>query len=415
MINKVLIFNYTQWNQVVCSLIEGLKLNKNLELYSTTETNYASDISINTKCQYMPVAWKNRHDGPPDIEIHSTVIREDNYVDECKNLMGECDLIIIFDRGNDTSSAHYYIIDEKNKGVPVITPMGRENTVVCLLHEYALDNYKNKIVMINPHDWSSVDKMYGNYKGGHSKDCKVYFKREKSLDLEWEDNVEPIPFASEERYFAAGKNFDKIWDNKDIDVSCLFRVQAYKEGNDLQRGHIRRIVKEHCNIVGNIKNIVGEIYDDLSVDPIEEIERQINGVDISSYQFENDITLGTPRRHHRTYYDILSKTKINIDGLPGAGAFYTGRMMESLANGCCYFYPKPNYRADFPNGLIDGQDFIIYNTPEDLIERLYYYLNHPDEMRVIAENGFNKLLKYHTSEVRAKEFIETCERYMNED
>ena len=33
-------------------------------------------------------------------------------------------------------------------------------------------------------------------------------------------------------------------------------------------------------------------------------------------------------------------------------------------------------------------------------------------MRTIAKNGFNKLLKYHTSEVRAKEFIETCERYM---
>ena len=90
-------------------------------------------------------------------------------------------------------------------------------------------------------------------------------------------------------------------------------------------------------------------------------------------------------------------------------------MMESLANGCCYFYPKPNYRADFPNGLIDGKDFIIYNTPEDLVERLHYYLNHPDEMRTIAENGFNKLLKYHTSGVRAKEFIETCERYMSEN
>ena len=56
MIKKVLIFNYTQWNQVVCSLIEGLKLNKNLELYSTTETNYAKDISIKTKHLYFPFA-----------------------------------------------------------------------------------------------------------------------------------------------------------------------------------------------------------------------------------------------------------------------------------------------------------------------------------------------------------------------
>ena len=56
MIQKVLIFNYTQWNQVVCSLIEGLKLNKNLKLYSTTETNYAKDISIKPKHRYFPFA-----------------------------------------------------------------------------------------------------------------------------------------------------------------------------------------------------------------------------------------------------------------------------------------------------------------------------------------------------------------------
>ena len=87
-------------------------------------------------------------------------------------------------------------------------------------------------------------------------------------------------------------------------------------------------------------------------------------------------------------------------------------MMESLANGCCYFYPTPTYNADFPNGLIEGEDFVIYNSDEDLIEKIEYYLSNEDEMRAIAKNGFNKLLKYHTSEVRAKEFIETCEKYM---
>ena len=452
MIKKVLIFNYTQWNQVVCSLIEGLKLNKNLELYSTTETNYAKDISIKTKQRYFPFATTsdgihefddagNMIDGPPpDMNVHSTVVDEDSYNDECKKLMDKCDLIIIFDEGHEMSSAHYYIMDEKNKGIPVVTNVERQNTVVYSLHEYAVDNYKDKIVMIDPTDWGPQGEakpdpqithenfdvaalssqpleygMYGRYKGGHPNDCKVYFKREKSLDLKWEDNVEPMPFASEERYFTIEKNFEKIWSNKDVDISCLFRVKAYTEGEDLVRGHIRRTVKYHCDIMGNIKHIIGAVYDDLSVDPIEEIERQINGMDISSYKFKYDKILGRPRRHHSTYYNTLLKTKINIEGLPGQHAFYTGRMMESLANGCCYFYPKPNYRPDFPNGLIDGEDFIIYNTPEDLVERLHYYLSHPNEMKIIAENGFNKLLKYHTSEVRAKEFIETCERYMSEN
>ena len=433
MIKKVLIFNYTQWNQIVASLIEGLKLNKDLELFSTTETNYAADISIKTKRQYFPFAnvggvkYEEDKDGtllrgaPPDIQIRSSVVEEDKYIDECKSLMAECDLIIIFDHGHDLSSAHYYIIDEKNKGWPVITTMGRENTLVYSLHEYAVDNYKNKIAMIDPTDWGPAGEdplqsieygMYGRYKGGHPKDCKIYFKREKSLDLEWADNVEPMPFASEERYFTCGKNFNKIWSNKSIDVSCLFRIQAYMDGDDLVRGHIRRVVREHCNIMGNIKYVDGHVYDDVNIEPVEEIEKQLNGIDISSYKFKNDKTLGRPRRHHQTYYDTLIKTKINIEGLPGQRAFYTGRMMESLANGCCYFYPKPNYRVDFPNGLIDGEDFVIYNTPEDLIERLHYYLTHPNEMKVVAENGFNKLLKYHTSEVRAKEFIETCEIYI---
>ena len=47
-----------------------------------------------------------------------------------------------------------------------------------------------------------------------------------------------------------------------------------------------------------------------------------------------------------------------------------------------------------------------------MIEKIDYYSSHEDEMKTIAENGFNKLLKYHTSEVRAKEFLEICEGYM---
>ena len=59
---------------------------------------------------------------------------------------------------------------------------------------------------------------------------KVYFKREKDLELEWADNVEPFPFSAEERYFAAGKDFNKIWDNKDLNLSCLFRYSGHDAG-----------------------------------------------------------------------------------------------------------------------------------------------------------------------------------------
>ena len=49
MIQKILIFNYTGWNQIVSSLVEGLKLNRDLELFSTTNSNYGKSISISSE------------------------------------------------------------------------------------------------------------------------------------------------------------------------------------------------------------------------------------------------------------------------------------------------------------------------------------------------------------------------------
>ena len=138
-------------------------------------------------------------------------------------------------------------------------------------------------------------------------------------------------------------------------------------------------------------------------------------IDKKIYGVKGDELVGSIR-HHYSYYETLCKTKINIECPQYQGwGFHTQRMMESLANGCCYFYPTPPYNIDFPNGLIDKEDYVIYHSPDDLIEKIDYYLSNEKEMKSIAENGFNKLIKYHTSEVRAKEFIETCERYMNEN
>ena len=49
MIKKVLIFNFTGNHTVAAYLIEGLKLNKNIKVFSTTKSNYGSDIVVNSK------------------------------------------------------------------------------------------------------------------------------------------------------------------------------------------------------------------------------------------------------------------------------------------------------------------------------------------------------------------------------
>ena len=386
MIQKILIFNFTGINTTASTLTEGLKLNKNIKVFSTTKSNYGADIVINSKRLYnvakLPQAHRNitsKSDlvfvdsaGPPGAYVSSIVCDSDQYITECKDLLKECDLVIIFD-DKKTSTAHF----DSNDGVKTD------------LFDFALEYHKDKVVMVDGSDFHTME--YGRFEGSHPSYYKILFKREKNVEDKYPDNVESLPFASEERYFASGKDFNKMWRDKDLNVSCLFRCDS-----DSERMNIKTVLgiryKEDDTFV--LSNVFGRSKND-------GMDERLEGADI-----------GECVKHHHNYFDILSRVKINIEGRPGHNAFYTGRMMESLANGCCYFYPTPTYNADFPNGLVDGEDFIIYSSGEDLIDKIEYYLSHEGEMKTIAENGFNKLLKYHTSEVRAKEFLEICERYL---
>ena len=415
MIKKILIFNRNQYNQFWCTLIEGLKTHKHLELYSTTKINYSSDIVIKSQHYYEIKVLNGDDEQPIWPSISSTIIDEDEYVEECEGLMDECDLIIIGDDNldqTDCTSACF---------------INKDGHMESHLQEYAVANHRHKIAFVDvtsihfSFDRLAAEQdargrheafqpklsyrlpinftMWGDFVGGHPIYSKVYFKREKDLDLEWPENVVPFARSSEERYFTGGKNFTKIWGGKSLDIASLFRIG----GNSFRR-EIRNILVKHY---GESEKCNVELL-------VDEVDDRVRDIDKKIYGFEGDELNGTIH-HNYSYYEVLLKSKISIEAPqhPGFG-FYTYRMMESLANGCCYFYPPPSYNIDFPNGLFDGEDFIIYHSADDLIEKIEYYLSHEEEMRTIAENGFNKLLKYHTSEVRAKEFLETCERYMND-
>lgn len=64
-----------------------------------------------------------------------------------------------------------------------------------------------------------------------------------------------------------------------------------------------------------------------------------------------------------------------------------------------------NYQADY-NGLLEpGKDFVIYESIQELIELIEYYLNHSKERIEIAENGKKKVLAEHTWKERVSEIL----------
>ena len=48
----------------------------------------------------------------------------------------------------------------------------------------------------------------------------------------------------------------------------------------------------------------------------------------------------------------------------------------------------------------------------ELVDKAKYYISHQEEARKIADRGFTKLLKYHTTTARANEFLSLIEQYL---
>lgn len=65
-----------------------------------------------------------------------------------------------------------------------------------------------------------------------------------------------------------------------------------------------------------------------------------------------------------------------------------------------------NYQNDFLDFFTPGEDFEFYESKEDLLSKIDYYLSHEDERRAIASNGHNKLAAAHTYRHRVREMLQ---------
>ena len=64
-----------------------------------------------------------------------------------------------------------------------------------------------------------------------------------------------------------------------------------------------------------------------------------------------------------------------------------------------------NYQTDFMDCYIPGEDFIYYESKDDMLAKIHYYLNHEDERAAIAKNGFERTKANHTYKHRIEEML----------
>ncbi len=65
-----------------------------------------------------------------------------------------------------------------------------------------------------------------------------------------------------------------------------------------------------------------------------------------------------------------------------------------------------NYQSDLFKHFTAGQDFVYYESEDDMMNKIEYYMSHENERKEIAANGHEAVKQSHTYEHRVKEMLD---------
>lgn len=89
-----------------------------------------------------------------------------------------------------------------------------------------------------------------------------------------------------------------------------------------------------------------------------------------------------------TLRSIESGVPLRIFDIMGAGGFVLS-----------------NWQPEIPELFEEGREIVTFKTPEELLEKAEYYLNHEEERLEIALNGYRKVREYYTFEHQLQKII----------
>lgn len=110
-----------------------------------------------------------------------------------------------------------------------------------------------------------------------------------------------------------------------------------------------------------------------------------------------------PIDHYATAPFVYDKAKINLN--ISLRSIHTGiplRCFEILGSGG---FLLSNYQADFADCYVDGEDYVSFESRDDMLGKIEYYLSHDKERKEIAENGLRRTIENHTYLQRLEEML----------
>jgi len=109
------------------------------------------------------------------------------------------------------------------------------------------------------------------------------------------------------------------------------------------------------------------------------------------------------------YYHTLARSKVAVS-IRGGG-FDTLRYWEIVASGTFLLSEAPDILI--PNNFAHRKHAVFCRSGlSDLQALIRYYVSHDEERDAIARAGYDHLLKFHTCERRAGQFLEICRQHL---
>ena len=115
----------------------------------------------------------------------------------------------------------------------------------------------------------------------------------------------------------------------------------------------------------------------------------------NNYVIPNASNMGVADYLTETPY-IFHDSKINLNiTLRSIKSGIPLRCMEIMS--CGGFLPT-NFQSDFFKHFVAGEDFVYFESNDDMLQKIDYYLTHEKERASIAESGYQKVIKNHSYE-----------------
>lgn len=130
---------------------------------------------------------------------------------------------------------------------------------------------------------------------------------------------------------------------------------------------------------------------------------------VQLYTYENTVQIpGVINKGKVDYYKempfVFANSKINLNiTLRSIKTGIPLRALDIMGSGG---FLLTNYQQELLEYFVPGEDFVYYESREDLLQKIDYYLTHEEERRTIAERGCQKVRTEHRMTDRLQKMIQ---------